>query len=47
MQAGIYMIIDVNSPLVGEATTSFEPWTSYYAAYLNQLPVSDESVKAI
>ncbi|PWI74145.1 glycoside hydrolase family 72 protein, partial [Purpureocillium lilacinum] len=33
--AGIYMIIDVNSPLVGEAITSFEPWTSYYAAYLN------------
>ena len=35
MQAGIYMIIDVNSPLVGEAITSFEPWTSYYKAYLN------------
>ncbi|KND94085.1 1,3-beta-glucanosyltransferase gel2 [Tolypocladium ophioglossoides CBS 100239] len=33
--AGIYMIIDVNSPLVGEAITSFEPWTSYYMAYLN------------
>lgn len=29
------MIIDVNSPLVGEAITSFQPWTSYYAAYLN------------
>ncbi|KAJ6441843.1 1,3-beta-glucanosyltransferase gel2 [Purpureocillium lavendulum] len=33
--AGIYMIIDVNSPLVGEAITSYEPWTSYYAKYLN------------
>ncbi|RDA82564.1 hypothetical protein CP532_4300 [Ophiocordyceps camponoti-leonardi (nom. inval.)] len=33
--AGIYMIIDVNSPLVGESMTSFEPWTSYYAGYLN------------
>ncbi|PHH88890.1 hypothetical protein CDD83_6902 [Cordyceps sp. RAO-2017] len=33
--AGIYMIIDVNSPLVGEAMTSFEPWTSYYMGYLN------------
>ncbi|PNY26112.1 1,3-beta-glucanosyltransferase [Tolypocladium capitatum] len=33
--AGIYMIIDVNSPLVGEAITSFQPWTSYYMAYLN------------
>jgi hypothetical protein len=34
--AGMYMMIDVNSPLVGEALTSFEPWTSYYAAYLNR-----------
>ncbi|PFH55805.1 hypothetical protein XA68_17580 [Ophiocordyceps unilateralis] len=33
--AGIYMIIDVNSPLVGESMTSSEPWTSYYAGYLN------------
>ncbi|ODA82085.1 hypothetical protein RJ55_00590 [Drechmeria coniospora] len=33
--AGIYMIIDVNSPLVGEAITSYQPWTSYYMAYLN------------
>ncbi|PHH76278.1 hypothetical protein CDD80_1659 [Ophiocordyceps camponoti-rufipedis] len=33
--AGIYMIIDVNSPLVGESMTSYQPWTSYYAAYLN------------
>ncbi|KAM4059150.1 glucanosyltransferase domain-containing protein [Hirsutella rhossiliensis] len=33
--AGIYLIIDVNSPLVGEAITSFEPWTSYYMGYLN------------
>ena len=31
----MYMLIDVNSPLVAEAVTSFEPWTSYYAAYLN------------
>ena len=29
------MILDVNSPLVGEAVTSFEPWKSYYSAYLN------------
>ncbi|KFA47772.1 hypothetical protein S40293_07144 [Stachybotrys chartarum IBT 40293] len=34
--AGMYMMIDVNSPLVGESLTSFEPWTSYYAAYLNR-----------
>lgn len=34
--AGMYMLIDVNSPLPGEALTNFEPWTSYYAAYLNR-----------
>ncbi|KAL5091980.1 hypothetical protein CI102_6611 [Trichoderma harzianum] len=34
--AGMYMILDVNSPLVGEAITSFEPWTSYYEAYSNR-----------
>ncbi|KAF6844118.1 1,3-beta-glucanosyltransferase [Colletotrichum musicola] len=34
--AGMYMILDVNSPLVGESITSFEPWTSYYAAYMNR-----------
>ncbi|KAK1250499.1 hypothetical protein MKX08_010502 [Trichoderma sp. CBMAI-0020] len=34
--AGMYMVLDVNSPLVGEAITSFEPWTSYYEAYSNR-----------
>ncbi|KAK7755049.1 Glycolipid anchored surface protein 4 precursor [Diatrype stigma] len=34
--AGMYMLIDVNSPLPGEALVNFEPWTSYYAAYLNR-----------
>ncbi|VUC28610.1 unnamed protein product [Clonostachys rosea] len=34
--AGMYMMIDVNSPRVGEAISSFEPWTTYYAAYLNR-----------
>lgn len=34
--AGMYMLIDVNSPLPGEAIVNFEPWTSYYAAYLNR-----------
>jgi hypothetical protein len=32
----MYMILDVNSPLVGESITSFEPWTSYYEAYSNR-----------
>ncbi|KAM0264707.1 hypothetical protein ACHAQJ_000532 [Trichoderma viride] len=34
--AGMYMILDVNSPLVGESITSFQPWTSYYEAYSNR-----------
>ncbi|GAB1312919.1 Glycolipid anchored surface protein 4 precursor [Madurella fahalii] len=34
--AGMYMILDVNSPLVGEALTSWNPWESYYASYLNR-----------
>lgn len=32
----MYMMLDVNSPLVGEAITTFEPWTSYYMEYLNR-----------
>jgi len=34
--AGMYMLLDVNSPLVGESLTSWNPWESYYAAYLNR-----------
>ncbi|KAL1879394.1 hypothetical protein VTK73DRAFT_7031 [Phialemonium thermophilum] len=34
--AGMYMILDVNSPLVGESLTSYNPWESYYASYLNR-----------
>ncbi|KAK9424761.1 putative Glucanosyltransferase-domain-containing protein [Seiridium unicorne] len=35
-KAGMYMLIDVNSPLVGESINSESPWESYYAAYLNR-----------
>ncbi|KAF5018030.1 hypothetical protein F66182_10004 [Fusarium sp. NRRL 66182] len=34
--AGMYMMIDVNSPLPGEAIQSERPWESYYAEYLNR-----------
>lgn len=34
--AGMYMFLDVNSPLVGESINSAAPWESYYAAYLNR-----------
>ncbi|KAL0940357.1 1,3-beta-glucanosyltransferase [Colletotrichum truncatum] len=44
--AGMYMIIDVNSPLVGESITSFEPWTSYYAAYMNRTFAVVEAFKS-
>ena len=32
----MYLILDVNSPLPGEALTSFEPWTSYHEKYLSR-----------
>lgn len=44
--AGMYMIIDVNSPLPGEALTSFEPWTSYYDTYLNRTFAIVEAFKS-
>ncbi|KAI1822389.1 glycolipid anchored surface protein [Xylaria intraflava] len=34
--AGIYAIIDVNGPTSGQSLTSFQPWTSYYEAYVNR-----------
>lgn len=34
--AGMYMMLDVNSPRVGEAIATFEPWTTYYMEYLNR-----------
>ncbi|KAL3421965.1 glycolipid anchored surface protein [Phlyctema vagabunda] len=33
---GIYMMLDVNSPLSGESIDRSAPWTSYYAAYLQR-----------
>ncbi|KAL2886949.1 1 3-beta-glucanosyltransferase gel2 [Ceratocystis lukuohia] len=44
--AGIYMAIDVNSPLVGESLTSWQPWESYYAAYLNRTFAVVEAFKS-
>ncbi|KAL6710206.1 Glycolipid anchored surface protein 4 precursor [Coniothyrium glycines] len=35
--AGIYMIIDVNSPLPGESINRVEPWTSYNTDYLTRV----------
>jgi hypothetical protein len=35
--AGIYMMIDVNSPLPGESINRAEPWTSYNSDYLTRI----------
>lgn len=34
--AGMYMMIDVNSPLVGESLDGTAPWTTYTSSYLNR-----------
>jgi hypothetical protein len=34
--AGIYMMLDVNSPLVGESLSAWHPWESYYTAYMRR-----------
>ncbi|KAG6027886.1 hypothetical protein E4U41_000814 [Claviceps citrina] len=33
--AGMYMMLDVNSPLVGQSLETAKPWESYYMEYLN------------
>lgn len=35
--AGIYLILDVNSPLPGESINRAEPWTSYHKDYLTRI----------
>lgn len=35
--AGIYVILDVNSALVGESLNRYEPWTSYYDKYVERV----------
>ncbi|KAH7068900.1 Glucanosyltransferase-domain-containing protein [Paraphoma chrysanthemicola] len=35
--AGIYMILDVNSPFQGESINRAEPWTSYHKDYLTRI----------
>jgi hypothetical protein len=32
--AGIYLILDVNSPLAGQNLNRYEPWTTYTSDYL-------------
>ena len=35
--AGIYLILDVNSPLAGQNLNRYEPWTTYTPDYLYQI----------
>lgn len=44
--AGIYMMLDVNSPLMGESLKSDEPWTTYYKGYLNRTFAVVEAFKS-
>ncbi|KAI2632516.1 glycoside hydrolase family 72 protein [Hypomontagnella submonticulosa] len=44
--AGMYMLIDVNSPLAGESLNSGAPWESYYAEYLNRTFAIVEAFKS-
>jgi len=34
--AGIYLILDVNSPLAGQSLNRYEPWTTYTSDYMYQ-----------
>ncbi|UPX18813.1 Glycolipid anchored surface protein 4 precursor [Ascochyta rabiei] len=44
--AGIYMILDVNSPLSGESINRLQPWTSYHKDYLTRIFGVVENFKA-
>jgi hypothetical protein len=35
--AGIYLILDVNSPLVGESLPRHAPWEGYFDGYLERI----------
>jgi hypothetical protein len=40
------MLIDVNSPLVGESIDRREPWTTYTSSYLNRTFAVVEAFKS-
>ncbi|KAG4444435.1 hypothetical protein IFR05_000026 [Cadophora sp. M221] len=43
---GIYMILDVNSPLAGESIDRSAPWESYYLGYVNRTFAVVEAFKS-
>jgi hypothetical protein len=45
-EVGIYMLVDVNSPLAGESIDRSAPWTSYDSSYLNRTFAVVEAFKS-
>lgn len=45
-EVGIYMLLDVNSPLPGESINRDEPWTTYDSSYLNRTFAVVEAFKS-
>ncbi|EKD14676.1 uncharacterized protein L3040_000199 [Drepanopeziza brunnea f. sp. 'multigermtubi'] len=43
---GIYMLVDVNSPLTGESLDRTAPWESYYVGYVNRTFAVVEAFKS-
>jgi hypothetical protein len=43
---GIYVAVDVNSPLPGESIDRTAPWTTYTASYLNRTFAVVEAFKS-
>lgn len=35
--AGIYLVLDVNSPKPGQSLNRYEPWSSYNPNYVNHI----------
>lgn len=44
--AGMYMLLDVNSPKAGDSLTNVNPWESYYMEYLNRTFAVVEAFKS-
>lgn len=43
--AGMYLVLDVNTPKIAEHITSFNPWESYYSQYSNHTFAMVEAFK--
>jgi hypothetical protein len=43
--AGMYLVLDVNTPMIAQHITSFNPWESYYSQYSNHTFAMVEAFK--